>query len=191
MLRLVAWLLGFIALAAPIAALVLFIIAVAGSPGSCEDQARPVPISDELAASFQTKWDQFNDALAGGQISTIMVTDGEATSRARQWVEEHDLPVADLLVCFNVDGGSASGKLDIPFFWGDVDVLVRGKMTLLGEHPAAVIEEIELGGLPGMLTSPVEDLVSEMIDDETAKIALGHDYGVSFGAGEATISGQP
>jgi hypothetical protein len=30
-----------------------------------------------------------------------------------------------------------------------------------------------------------------MIDDELAKITLDHDYGVSFGAGDVTVSGQP
>jgi hypothetical protein len=99
--------------------------------------------------------------------------------------------VNDLLLCFNTDGGSASAKLDLPIIWGDVDVLVEGHLELIGDHPVAVIEEIEIGGMPSMLTGPVEDLVKEMIDDEMAKITLDHDYGVSFGAGEVTVSGQP
>jgi hypothetical protein len=189
--RLAAWLLGFLALALPVAAIVLFIIAVAGSPGECESDGREIESSTEAAFEFQRKWDQFNSALDAGQPSTVLFSESEVTSRARLWVDEHDLPVEDLRLCFNPEGGSASAKLDIPFFWGDVDVLVAGRMELIGDHPVAVVDEIEIGGMPSLLTGPVEDLVKELIDDETAKINLDHDYGVAFGEGEVTVSGQP
>jgi hypothetical protein len=190
-LRLLAWLLGFLALALPVAAITLFVVAVAGSPGECDSQGREIVSSSEDALAFQVKWDQFNSTLDAGQVSTVIFSESEATSRGRVWVDEHDLPVDDLLLCFNTSGGSASGKLEIPFLWGDVDVLVTGRMELIGDHPVAVIEDVEIGGIPSMLTGPVEDAVRELIDDETAKINLDHDYGVTFGEGEVTMSGQP
>lgn len=176
---------------APILAIVLFIMAVAGSPGSCETEGRPVTYTPLLAASFQQKWDQLDDTLDAGQLSTVVFDEGEATSRAQLWVDDHDAPVSDLLVCFGVEGGSASGKVDVPFFPGDVDVLIRGTMILTGEHPEAEIEEMEVGGLPGFFTDLVEGFVTGLIEDQTEEITLTHDYGVTFGDGEVTVSGQP
>jgi len=176
---------------APILAIVLFIMAVVGSPGSCVTEDRPITYTPLLAASFQEKWDQLDDTLDAGQISTVVFDEGEVTSRAQLWAEEHDVSVSDLLVCFGTEGASASGKIDVPFFPGDVDVLLRGTMLLTGEHPEAEIEEIEVGGLPGPFTDLVEGFVTGLIDDETEEIALTHDYGVTFAEGEVTVSGQP
>ncbi len=190
-LRLLALLMAVVVIGAPILAVVLFLIAVIGSPGSCETEGRPISYTPALAASFQEKWDQLNDTLNAGQLSTIVVDEGEATSRAQLWVEEHDVPVSDLRVCFGAEGGSASGKVDIPFFPGDVDILVKGTMILTGEHPEAGIAEMEVGGLPGPFTDLVEGFVTGLIEQETKKIALPHDYGLAFAEGEATVSGQP
>lgn len=190
-LRLLAWLLPLIVVGAPLAAVALFLLAITGSPGSCEDEERPISHSEELAASFQETWDQLNATLDAGQVSTVIFDEGEATSRARRWVEEHDVPVSQLFLCFSADGGSASGKVDVPFFPGDIDVVIRGTLDLRGEHPEAVIEEIEVGRLPGPFTSLVKGFVDELIDDQTEGLELHHDYGMTFGEGELTISGQP
>lgn len=176
---------------APLLAVVLFFMAVVGSPGSCETEDRPISYSPLLAASFQEKWDQLDDTLDAGQESSVVLNEGEATSRAQLWVEEHDVPVSDLLFCFSAEGGSASAKLDVPFFPGDVDVLVRGTMDLTGEHPEAEIEEIEAGGLPGRFTDLVEGFVNGLIEDQTEEITLTHDYNVAFGEGEVAVSGGP
>lgn len=190
-LRLIVWLVGFTVLALPTAALVLFLLAVVGSPGSCGLGDGETAVEPLLAASFQTKWDQLNATLDAGQTSTITIDERETTARARLWVEEHQAPVQNLLICFDLGGGAASGKVDIPFFPGDVDVLVRGTVDLTGEHPQADIESIEIGGLPGPLTRLVRRFVNRVIDEETEQVDLRHDYGLSFGEGTATISGQP
>lgn len=190
-LRLLVWLLPLIVVGAPLAAVALFLLAIIGSPGSCETEGRPISYEPLRAVSFQQKWDQFNATLDAGQLSTVVLDESEATSRTRLWVEEHDVPVSDLFLCFSAEGGSVSGKVDVPFFPGDVDVLIRGTMDLTGEHPEAEIEEIEVGSLPGPLTDLVKGFVDDLIENQTEEIELAHDYGVTFGEGEVTISGQP
>jgi len=190
-LRLLALLLAFIVIGAPLAALVLLILAVTGSPGSCLPGDRTITISPERAASFQAKWDQLDATLDAGQVSTIVFDDSEATSRARQWIDEHDLPASDVYLCFEAQRGSASGKVDVPFFPGDVDVLIRGTINLTGEHPKIEIDDIEAGGLPGPLTDLMQGFVTGLVDDESNDLALDHDYGIAFADSEATISGQP
>lgn len=190
-LRLIIWVLGILVIALPTLAIVLFLLAIIGSPGSCGDADPSAPIDVAAAAAFQVKWDQLNATLNAGQNSTIAVTDAETTARARQWVDEHEAPVDELLICFEVDGGAASGKVDIPFFPGDVDVLVRGTVDLTGEQPEANIESIEVGSLPGPLTDRVRTFINRLIDDQTEQVTLQHDYGISYGDGTATISGQP
>lgn len=190
-LRLLAWLLALVVVGAPLAAVALFFLAIVGSPGSCQSEGRPVAFTLEAAASFQTKWDQLNATLDAGQVSTVVFNESEATSRARLWVDDHDVAVSDLFICFSAEGGSASGKVDVPFFPGDADVLIRGTMDLTGEHPEADIEEIEVGGLPGPVSNLVEGFINGLIEDQTDEIELDHDYGLTFGEGELTISGQP
>ncbi len=190
-LRFVAWMLGLAVVAAPLAAIAFFVLAVAGSPGSCETEGRPIDFTPQQAVAFQMKWDQFSAALDAGPGSTVVFSEGEATSRARLWIEEHDVPVSDFMLCFNTDAASASGKVDVPYFPGDVDVKVSGTVELRGEHPVAIIDDVEIGGLPGPLADLVEELVDDLVDEQTELIELEpHDYHVTFGEGEATVTGQ-
>lgn len=191
-LRIVAWFSGVLLIGVPLGALVLFFLAITGSPGSCRSNNRPITSSPEAAAAFQLKWDQLDATLGAGQVSTIVFDESEATSRARLWLAGHgDVPVSDVYVCFSADRGSASGKLDLPFVPGDVDVLVRGRLDLTGTKPKVKIEEIKAGRLPGPLTGLVKSVVSQLIDDQTKDVTLKHDYGIAFGDGQATVSGQP
>jgi len=190
-LRLVVWLLGLAIVALPTAALVLFLLAVIGSPGGCRDEEEADVIDPALVASFQRKWDQLNATLDAGQTSTITVDERGATARARQWVEEHDAPVRELQVCFGLGDGAASGKVDIPFVPGDVDVVVHGTVDLTGRQPEAVVKSVEIGGLPGPMTDRLKSLINRLVRDQTEEVNLRHDYGISFTDGTATISGQP
>lgn len=190
-LRLLSWLLGLVVIGLPLAAVAFFLLAVVPSPGSCEAEGRPISGEPEQAASFQQKWDQLNSALGAGQLSTAVFDENEVTARSRLWVEEHDAPVTDLFVCFTAEGGAASAKVDIPFFPGEVDVLVRGMVDLRGERPEVVIEEIEMGRLPGPLADALKGRINSLIEDQTEDLVLRHDYGLAFEEGEVTVSGQP
>ena len=190
-LRIVSWLFAIVVIGAPIAAVAFFLLAVLGNPGSCETEGRPITSTLEAVDSFLTKWDQLNATLAAGQLSTIVIDESEATSRARVWVEQHDVPASDLTICFKAAGGSASAQVDIPFIPGDVDVLIEGTVILTGDQPEAVIDEIMIGGLPGLLSDVAKRFVDDLIQEQTEQIELVHDYGLAFGEGEMTISGQP
>lgn len=189
--RVLAWLFGLLVLAVPGAAIALFLLAVVGSPGGCDSEGREVSADLASALSFQDKWDTMNDTLDAGQPSSATFTESEATARAQLWVEQHDAPVTDLKLCFSVDAGSGSAKVDIPFFPGDVDVLVHGTLDLTGEQPVARIDDIEMGSLPSPVADRIENFVTRLIDHETDEITLQHDYGLTFGEGTITINGQP
>ncbi len=190
-LRLLSWLFPIIVIGAPLVAVVLFSMAILGNPGSCEDEERPISDTLESAVAFQLKWDRLGDALDAGQVSTFVFSESEVTSRARLWVDEHDVPVSDLFICFSTEGGAASGQVDMPFFPGDVDVLIRGTVDLRGERLEVQIDEIEVGSLPGPLANLVKSFINALIDDQEEELGLDHGYGVAFGEGEVTIGGQP
>ena len=190
-LRLISWLLALLIIGLPAAAIAFFVLAITGSPGSCEEEGRPIAPEPSLAASFQQDLDQLKATLEAGRVATVVLDDREVTARARLWSEEHDLPISDIVVCFSAEGAAASGKIDIPFLPVDVDVLIRGTVDLTGEHAEIVIEEIEVGGLPGPVAERVKAVVDNLIEDQMEELELGHFYGVAFEEGEMTISGQP
>ena len=190
-MRLISWLLALVVIGLPLAAIAFFVLAITGSPGSCEEEGRPIDFEPLQAASFQQDLDQLKAALDAGQPASVVLDDREVTSRARLWSEEHDLPISDIVVCFSAAGGAASGKIDIPFLPVDVDVLIRGTVDLTGEQVKIDIEEIEVGGLPGPVADRVKVVINSLLEDQTEELELNHFYGVAFEVGEMTISGQP
>ena len=189
--RLVSWLLTLIVFGLPLAAAVLFVMAILGNPGTCEAEEQSIAHSPALATSFQEKWDRLNTVLAFGSEASITLSEAEVTSRAEQWVIERDVPVSDLVICFSMEGGAASGQVDVPFFPLDVDVLIRWTVDMTGETLKVEIEDIEVGGLPGPVADLVENFIDDLIDDQEEQLGLDFSYGVAFSDGEATISGQP
>ncbi len=189
--RLIATLLGFLVLATPIAAVAFFFVAIAGSPGTCEEENRPITTSDQFASLFQDEWDVLTDALEAGQPASTSFTESEVTSRADRWLEEHDAPIDEIMICFGDGIASASAKIDIPFVPGDIDVLVSGTLILTGEAGDADVDKIEVGGLPDLLTDLVEDFIDNVIEDQTDDLDLDHAYTLVFTEGEVTISGLP
>ncbi len=189
--RLIATLLGFLVLATPVAAVTFFFVAIAGNPGTCEDKDRPITTSIQLASSFQDAWDDLEAALDAGQPASATFTESEVTSRADLWLEEHDAPIDEILICFGDGTASASAKIDIPFVPGDIDVLTSGTLILTGDVADADVEKIEVGGLPDLLTDLVEDFIDNVIEDQTEILELNHAYTLVFTEGEVTISGLP
>ena len=190
-LRLLVWVLPVLLFAVPAVAFALYLAAVLGSPGSCVGEDRPITFTLQAASSFQEKWDQLNASLDAGQPATATFSEDEATSRARLWVSEHDVPVDELFICFSDEGGAASAEVDIPIVQGDVDILVRGTVLLLGVVPQAEVQEIEVGGIPSPLTDLVEDFVTDLIDDQSEDALLAHDYTLTFSEGQMTVAGEP
>ncbi len=189
--RLLATLLGIIVIGAPIVAVGLFIVAVAGDPGTCEAEGRPIVFSESAATSYQTAWDGFQATLDSGQPATVTFNETEVSSRTQQWLDERDSPITDLRICFTDGGAGASAKLDVPFMPGDIDVLVRGTLILTGGEAKVDIDELEVGGLPGPLNDPVQSFVDDVIADELIDLEVERDYQLTFSEGSVTVSGQP
>ena len=190
-IRLLATLLGIVVIGTPIVAVGLFITAVAGDPGTCEVEGRPIVLSDSAAASYQAAWDGFQATLDSGQPAAVTFNETEVSSRVQQWLDERDSRITELRICFTDDGAGASAKIDVPFMPGDIDVLVRGTLILTGDRVDVDIDELEVGGLPGPLNDPVESFVNDVISDETIDLELERAYQLAFSEGRVTVSGQP
>lgn len=189
--RLISTLLGILVLATPVVIVALFFFAIAGSPGACGDATRPITTSDDLASLFQGKWDGLDAALDAGQPASVTFTESEVTSRTAAWLSEQDAPIDDVLICFDDDTASASAKIDIPLVPGDIDVLVSGTLILTGEVVQIQVDEIEVGGLPGLLTELVEGFIDDIFEDQTEELVLEHTYTLVFTEGAVTVSGLP
>jgi hypothetical protein len=191
MIRLLVWVLPLLVLAVPAAALGLFIVAVAGNPGTCDTKGRTIAATPEEALSFKTKVDQLNAELDAGRPASATLTEGEATAYSRLWLDEHDIPVEELLLCFNNEGGAASAKVDVPFLPADVDVLVEGTIILTGDTPEIDLTHYEIGGLPGGLADEVDTFINRLAQDEMEELLLTHNYAIAFADGTMTVTASP
>jgi len=191
-IKVIYWLIALGAvIVIPIAlAAALFAAAVLGSPGECDSAGRPVNVSTADAAAFQAKLDDLNDRLDAGQPGSFQFTESEATSRAVEFLDEHDAPIDNLKICFRENQASASGTVDIPF-GPNVDAKLTGTLDLTGESPEADVD-IDVGKVPGFVTGSVEWLVERIADDQLTEIDLEeHEYSLEFAEGTATLSGTP
>ena len=170
-------------------AVVLLVAAFAGSPGECDSGDREVESSPALAQQLQAKLDELNAQLDAGQAASFTFDESEATSRGRQFLEDENAPIADLKICFNPDGPSASGNLDAVLGL-DVTAKVSGDL-FLGKHPSVDNLDIDVGAVPGFAASGFEEAVKDVINDQLAHIDIEHQLTIEFGEGTATLKGQP
>jgi len=171
-------------------AVVVLVAAFAGSPGECDNGDREVEFDPALAEQLQEKLDQLDAQLDAGQAASITFDESEATSRGRQFLEEENAPIADLKICFNPDGPSASGNLEAVLGL-DVTAKVSGDLLLDGEHPRVDNLDIDVGAVPGFAAGGFEDVVEDVINDQLEHIDIEHQLTITFGEGTATLSGQP
>jgi len=171
-------------------AVVVLVAAFAGSPGECDSGGREVESSPALADQLQAKLDDLDAQLDAGQAASITFDESEATSRGRQFLEDENAPVADLKICLNPDGPSASGNLDAVLGL-DVTAKVSGDIFLDGEHPRVDNLNIDVGAVPGFAAGGFEGVVENVINDQLEHISLEHQLTITFGEGTATLSGQP
>ena len=170
-------------------AVVVLVAAFAGSPGECDSSGREVESSPTLAQQLQAKLDELNAQLDAGQAASFTFDESEATSRGRQFLEDENAPIADLKICFNPDGPSASGNLDAVLGL-DVTAKVSGDL-FLGKHPSVDNLDIDVGAVPGFAASGFEEAVKDVINDQLAHIDIEHQLTIEFGEGTATLKGQP
>ena len=173
-----------------ILAVAVLAAAFAGSPGECDSGGRQVESNPALAQQLQAKLDQLNAQLDAGQAASITFDESEATSRGREFLEDENAPIADLKICLNSDGPSASGSLDAVLGL-DVTAKVSGDIFLDGEHPTVDNLDIDVGAVPGFAAGGFDGAVEDVINDQLEHINLDHQLTITFGEGTATLSGQP
>ena len=172
-------------------AVVLGVAAFAGSPGECDSHDRQVESNPALADQLQNKLDQMNTQLDAGQSASFTFNESEATSRGRRFLDDENAPIADLKICFNPEGPSASGNLDAVLGL-DVTAKVSGDLYLDDAHPRVDNLDIKVGGIPGFVTGNFEGTVKSVINDQLDHINTDHRLTIEdFGEGTAVLSGQP
>jgi len=189
-IRLVLMVIGAAVGLVAVLAVVVLVAAFAGSPGECDSGGREVQTSTALADQLQAKLDDLDAQLDAGQAASITFDESEATSRGRQFLEDETAPIADLKICLNPDGPSASGNLDAVLGL-DVTAKVSGDIVLDGDHPRVDNLGIDVGAVPGLAAGGFEGVVEGVINDQLEHIDLEHQLTITFGEGTATISGQP
>ena len=171
-------------------AILLAVAAFAGSPGECDSGDRKVESSSALANQLQAKLEQFEAQLDAGQAASFTFDESEASSRGRRFLEDENAPMADLKICFNPNGPSASGSLDAVLGL-DVTAKVSADFSLEGQHPRVDNLDIDVGSVPGFVTGRLQGAIKDVINDQLTHIDVEHRLTITFGEGTATLSGQP
>jgi hypothetical protein len=172
-----------------ILAVVVGALAATGGPEPCTPGGGPIELSDANAEAAQLKWDGFEDALDAGVPGSVSFNESELSSRANTYIDEHNAPFDDVLVCVHDGFGEASGTLSL--LWFDAKIKVRGNVDLSGDHPNAEIDELEIGNVPDWLGGGIERALNRALDDVFDEIDLEHDYTSTLTPGTATLDGRP
>jgi hypothetical protein len=177
---------GFFFGAVVIVAIGAFLM-VTGSPGTCTDRDIVPPPSTDIAALLDDRWDLFSQTSAAKQTN-IQITESEATSRGRQYVDDEDVPIEDLRVYFCGDGkGQLAGK--VAAIGLDVDFVVTGHLDTEGPQPVVELDSIDVGNLPGFISDTVFDL---LLNDDARTLDLDENLlGSEIQDGLINISGGP
>lgn len=163
------------------------VLAFTGGPGACTPgSAGGITISDANAQAFDQKWDTFNSALDGGSPATVDFNESEISSFVDR---EIGSPFSDPQVC--IHGGFGEGTATLDFLGLNAKIKVKGNMELSGQHPKALIDDIEVGNVPGFITGAIESFVEDAIEEETNKVDLEHPMTPTLTEGSALLDGQP
>ena len=171
---------------------VVGLLAVTGGPESCTPGGGPIEVSAAMSDRFQQKWDQFEESLDAGAPASVTFSESEITSRAVNWIDNEDGPdFDDVQVCIHDSVGEATGGLQ---GWGPFNVkfLIRGTAEIVGDDLFIVIEDVEVGNVPGLLTSVFEGEAEGPIDEGLDDLGLApHTYTITLTEGSVTVDGQP
>jgi hypothetical protein len=175
---------------------VTLLLAANGGPSPCEPQGGPLVVDDTQAASFQQKWDAFQDtldALNAGQpveqAQFVAFSESEISSRANQYADERHIPIDDIRVCLNQGHGEGTGTVSILGF--DTRVRVKGTLEFSEDSAQPRIDEMEIGNVPGFMSAPVRRLVNRQLDRAAVDVVNAHNYQVLIGQGSGAVAGTP
>ena len=183
---------GFVLLVVLLAAgFVATVVALAatGDPGECTPGDGPISVDPVSAQRWQDKWDTLALQLATGSSSSVTFTESELSSRADQYLRDHNVGFEEPRVCVRDGYGEASATFAL--FGIDVKVKAKGTVDLTGGHPEADVDDMEIGNIPGFLTAPFEGVVNRALDAALDDAPLDRAYTSELRDGEATISGTP
>lgn len=161
-------------------------LVVNGSPGTCGGR-EITPISAAVAAQLDQRWDQFSlDILSAG--TSISISESEATSRGRQYVDDEDVPVDNLRVYFCSDGrGQVAGEVEALGI--DVDFVITGRLDVSGPEPVVELESVNVGNLPEFVGDAVLDV---LLDDGARTLELDENLaGSEISDGVIVVTGVP
>jgi hypothetical protein len=174
--------------------LVTLVLASNGGPSPCEPAGGPVVVDDAQAASFQRKWDEFQDALdavnAGQPVETRFVafTESEISSRANQYADDNHIPIDDIRVCLDQGHGTGTGTVSILGF--ETRVRVKGTVQFNADSAQPRVDEMEIGSVPGWMSGPLRRLVNRQLDRAAVDVVNAHNYRVLIGEGSGAVAGE-
>jgi len=162
------------------------VLAFTGGPEPCTPGGGPIAVSAANAEGFDTKWDAFNVALDSGSNARVNFNESEISSFVDREVGS---PFSGPRVCIHDGYGEGTATFEVLGF--DAKIKVKGNMDLLGAHPVAKIDNIEVGNVPDFLVDIVKGLVEDAIDEETGKVDLDHSMTPTLTEGNAQLDGTP
>ena len=161
-------------------------LALSGGPDPCTPGGGPITTDAANADGFHQKWDDFDAVLDGGSPSSVGFSDSEVSSFTDREVGS---PFSDPRICIHDGFGEGTATLDILGL--SVKIKVTGNVDLSGEHPVAVIDDIEVGNVPGFISDFIKDVITDFIDDGLNEVDLDHTYTPILTKGNAQIDGLP
>ena len=191
---------GTLILGAMIFVGVMVALVFVGGPNAeavCGDRVLDAdPAPDRL---FDPRWDGFDAFLDTGVPDSLDLEDEVVTARARDFLTvDHDVDeIVDVVICFSgprESGGQGEaevrGEVAIPVL-PDVSASIRGRMDLTGERPVLEITDIDLGSVPGFITSGIKGAIEDALNEALEDVELQHRYRLEFRDGFARVNGQP
>ena len=114
------------------------------------------------------------------------------TSRAVNWINNEGGPdFDDAQVCLHDGYGEATGTLNGPGFL-NVKFMIRGTVELRGDRLFVVIQDVDIGNIPGPFTSWFEGQADGPIEEGLDDLDLEpHTYTLILTEGSVTVEGQP
>ena len=157
-------------------------LAFTGGPEPCTPGGGPITINDANAQIFDLKWMGMNDTLDAGSPASASFNESEVSSFVDR---EIGSPFSDPRICIHDGFGEGTATLD--FLGLSAKFKVTGNIDLSGAHPKPLIDDIEVGNLPGF----VEEFIEDVLRSETDKIDLEHTYTSIPAEGIGQINGVP
>ena len=169
----------------------------------CEDS---VSGAERSVGSIATTGDQLQARIEGldaqldaGRPGNVSFTESEATSRAMQFIVEHDIPVKQVIICFedgNIVRGRAEldlGGLVMPLGVGGASAKAEavGTLDLSGEHPVVELHDFSAGNMPGFAVDLAKGPLEDAINAGLAQVVdLDHTYTLTVAEESATLAGR-